>query len=56
MASCSKFYITAEVLAALLESYDEDLSSKILDLWALSVDNINCYICVLKNMCISHDL
>ena len=26
MASCSKFYITAEVLEALLESYDEDLS------------------------------
>ena len=25
MASCSKFYSTAKVLAALLESYDKDL-------------------------------
>ena len=41
MTSCSKFCSTAEVLAAVLNSEDEDFLQNILVLWAPSYENLN---------------
>ena len=41
MAICSKFYSTAEVLAAVLESNDEDLFEKDIGFMRPSVENVN---------------
>ena len=55
MTNCSKFYSTAEVLAAVLESKNEDLFEKNIGFMNPSVENTNKFSFFL-NAYISRDL